>query len=73
MIILELEISGQSAVSEAGDIDWGIVKNTPQVNITNNNHSHTDRYYTQSEVDSRISSLISAIDGLEEKVNNLFN
>jgi len=73
MIVLELEISGQSIVSEAGDIDWGIVKNTPHINITDNNHSHNDRYYTHSEVDSRISSLTTAIDGLEEKVNNLFN
>jgi len=72
MIVSELIINGQELVNTVGDIDWGVVKNTPTIAITSNAHSHTDRYYTLSEVDTRISSLTTAVDGLEEKVSNLF-
>jgi len=72
MTLLTLEINGQSITNEVGDIDWSIVKNTPNVVITSNAHSHTDRYYTKADVDSRITSLTAAVDVLDEKVTNLF-
>ena len=52
---------------------WCIVKNTPSIVITDNNHSHNDRYYTKLEVNNRINSLITAINGFEEKITNLFS
>jgi len=71
MDILKLEINKQIILDEANKIDWGKVKNTPLINITSNAHTHDDRYYRQSDVDSRINSLSLAIADLEEKVNNL--
>ena len=72
MTIIELNIAGSSIMNEVGDIDWGIVINTPNISITDNAHSHDDRYYTQSEVNDRISSLTTAVDDLEIKVIELF-
>jgi hypothetical protein len=73
MYVKNLEINTISITDEVGKIDWGIVINTPVIEITDNNHSHDDRYYRLSEVDDRVASLESAIDDLEEKVDNLFN
>ncbi len=72
MIVLTLEMNEQELVNEVGDIDWGYVKNAPTVQITSNAHSHTDRYYTKSDVDNRITSLTIAVDGLDEKITDLF-
>ena len=72
MKVNTLSINNKSIMDEVGNIDWGLVVGAPLIIIEDNNHLHNDRYYTKSEVDSRISSLILAIDGLEEKVNNLF-
>jgi len=72
MLVLTLEMNEQELVNDVGDIDWGYVKNAPTVNITNNNHDHTDRYYTKSDVDSRITSLTAAVNGLDEKITDLF-
>ncbi len=73
MTVLTLEMNGQELINEVGDIDWGYVKNTPTVSITDNNHSHTDRYYSRGDVDSRITSLTSAVDGLDVKITDLFS
>ncbi len=72
MTVIELEIAGSSIMNEVGDIDWGIVVNTPNIEITSNDHSHDDRYYTQPDVNARISSLTTAVDDLEIKVIELF-
>ena len=71
MILLTLEMNGKTIMDSVGSIDWGFVKNTPTITITDNNHNHNDRYYTKSEIDDRISSLTTSIDGLDEKVKNL--
>ena len=71
MILLTLEMNGQTLMDSVGSIDWGFVKNTPTITITDNNHSHNDRYYTKVEIDNRISSLTASVDGLDEKVTNL--
>lgn len=72
MTVIELNIAGSTIMNEVGDIDWGIVVNTPNISITSNAHSHDDRYYTQAEVNSRITSLTTAVDDLEVKVTELF-
>lgn len=72
MVIIELNIAGSQIMNEVGDIDWGIVNNTPTISITDNAHSHDDRYYIRADVDSRISSLTTAVDDLEIKVIDLF-
>lgn len=72
MTIIELNIAGSTIMDEVGNIDWGIVINTPNIIIHDNSHSHNDRYYTKDEVDSRISSLAAAVDDLEIKVTELF-
>ena len=71
MILLTLEMNGQTIMDSVGSIDWGFVKNTPTIIITDNNHNHNDRYYTKVEIDNRISSLTTSVDGLDEKVANL--
>jgi len=71
MDVLKLEINKQTILDEANNIDWSKVKNTPSIIITSNTHTHDDRYYRQSDVDSRINSLSLAIADLEEKINNL--
>lgn len=73
MQVEELFINSKSILNDAGEIDWGIVKNTPSIVINDNKHSHDDRYYRKSDIDSRIKSLKSSIDDLTEKVDNLFN
>jgi len=73
MQLLSLEINGQSILDEVGDIDWGFVKNAPTVNLDDSNYDYTNRYYTKSEIDSRIALLKASVDTLEKKINNLFN
>jgi hypothetical protein len=71
MQVKTFEINGNNVVDAAGKVDWNFVKDTPQISITDNNHSHATRYYTKTEVDSRISSLNDALNQLQIKVNNI--
>lgn len=69
MQVKTFEMNGVAIVDAGGKVDWNYVKDTPQINIVDNNHSHATRYYTKTEIDSRISSLTSALNQLQAKVN----
>lgn len=71
MNILELKINNNLILDATNKIDWSIVKNTPSIVITSNAHYHDDRYYRIADVDSRITSLTLAVDGLTAKVDAL--
>jgi hypothetical protein len=71
MTVETFEVNGNSIIDAAGRVDWNYVKNTPSISITNNNHSHANRYYTESEVNDRINSLDTALASLQDKVNAL--
>jgi len=71
MKVQQLKINNKNLLREDGTIDWFDVYNVPIVSITNNNHTHDDRYYRISEVNSRISSATTAIEDLIEKVDLL--
>jgi len=73
MQLLTLEINGQSILDEVSNINWSFVKNAPTVNLDDSNYDYTGRYYTQTEIDSRVSSLTTAVDVLEQKITDLFN
>lgn len=71
MQVKSFVINGNNVVDAAGKVDWNFVKDTPQINIVDNSHSHAARYYTKSEIDSRITSLNAALTQLQTKVNNI--
>jgi hypothetical protein len=64
-------VNGTEVVDSGGRADWNNVKETPTINITSNAHSHSDRYYTETEVNDRINSLTIALDSLQSKINSL--
>jgi hypothetical protein len=71
MNIQELKINGVKILDATNKIDWSVVKNTPTIYIASNTLVHTARYYTFTEVDSRIASLKTAVDNLTAKINAL--
>ena len=71
MIVQTFEVNGNSIIDAAGRVDWNYVKNTPSISITDNNHSHSNRYYTEAEVNERINSLDTALASLQTKVDQL--
>ena len=66
-----LFINGKLIIDAAGKIDWNNIKNTPSIMITNNNHTHSDRYYTKNEVDDRLEILDDVLSDLREKIINI--
>jgi len=72
MILNELIVDGKVLMGATGQFDWGYVKNAPTINITDNNHTHDDRYYTKSEFDDRMALLDQMVNDLVTKIDNLF-
>lgn len=58
--ILTANISGNAAT--ASSVAWGNVTGKPS-SFTPSSHTHDDRYYTESEIDSKVSTLNTAISG----------
>jgi uncharacterized protein YlaI len=73
MNVKEILINNIEVLDNNNQIDWARVKNAPITQITDPNHNHDTRYYTKSEIDDRINSLISSVDDLEEKINTLIS
>lgn len=71
MNVQSLKVNGVIILDATNRIDWSVVKNTPTIYIASNTIVHTARYYTYTEVDSRIASLKTAVDGLTAKINLL--
>lgn len=58
--LLTANISGNAAT--ASSVAWGNVTGKPS-SFTPSSHTHDDRYYTESEIDSKVSTLNTAISG----------
>lgn len=58
--LLTANISGNAAT--ASSVAWGNVTGKPS-SFTPSLHTHDDRYYTESEIDSKVSTLNTAISG----------
>ena len=58
--LLTANISGNAAT--ASSVAWGNVTGKPS-SFTPSSHTHDDRYYTESEIDSKVSTLNTVISG----------